>query len=117
MRRRLLLSTLAVAIAAILSLGIPLAYASQKLVYEEAEQALERETATILAGSQLRWESHQPITSQQIAHEYPGRYIVIDLPDGGQGTAGDRPQRGKEQLSDTRATGNIRVKMSQNASD
>lgn len=117
MRRRLLLSTLAVAIAAILSLGIPLAYASQKLVYEEAEQALERETATILAGSQLRWESEQPITSEQIAHEYPGRYIVIDLPDGSQVTAGAKPPRGKEQLTDTRAAGSIRVKMSQNASD
>src|SRR5512139_441550 len=117
MRRRLLLSTLAVAIAAILSLGIPLAYASQKLVYEEAEQALERETATILAGSQLRWESEQPITSEQIAREYPGRYIVIDLPDGSQVTAGTKPPHGKEQLTDTRAAGSIRVKMSQNASD
>lgn len=73
MRRRLLLSTLAVAVVAILLLGIPLAYATHKLIYEEARQSLEREVSSILGGVGFSLESRQPISSEKIAQEYPGR--------------------------------------------
>jgi sensor domain CHASE-containing protein len=57
MRRRLLLSTLAVAVVAMLLLGIPLAIATDRLIREEAQQALEREAAAVLAGVQFKLES------------------------------------------------------------
>ena len=81
MRRRLLLSTLAVAVVAVLLLGIPLAYSTHRLIYDEAEQQVEREAATVLAGVYLRQESHQSVTGDQIAREFPGRYIMVTLTD------------------------------------
>ncbi|MCP9950612.1 hypothetical protein LUX33_20845 [Actinomadura madurae] len=53
MRRRLLLSTLAVAVVAILLLGIPLAYIAHKLVYEEAGRSLDREASSIAGRRRL----------------------------------------------------------------
>jgi signal transduction histidine kinase len=117
MRRRLLASTLVVAIVAILLLGIPLAYSTNKLIYEEANQALQRETAIIVAGVQLRWDSRQPITSEQIDHEFPGRYIVITLPNDSVVTAGTVPASGERRLTDARTAGGIHVEVSQNAED
>src|SRR5260370_8536787 len=81
MRRRLLLSTLAVAVVAILLLGIPLAYATNRLIHEEAQQSLERAAAAVLPGVQFRWESKQPITGAQIEGDFPGRDILVTLPD------------------------------------
>lgn len=115
MRRRLLLSTLAVAIVAILLLGIPLAYATDKLIYEEARQSLERETSTIIGGVQLSLNSNQPISSEKIAQGYPGRYIVIMLPDDRVITAGSRPRSDTELITDSRTSGGIHVQVSQPA--
>jgi signal transduction histidine kinase len=117
MRRRLLVSTFAVAIVAILLLGIPLAYSTHKLIYEEAEQSLQREAAIILAGVQLRWDSRQPITSEQIGHEFPGRYVVIILPNASVVTAGTVPPSRGQRLTDSRAAGGIHVDVSRNAQD
>ncbi|HEV7934153.1 MAG TPA: ATP-binding protein [Actinomadura sp.] len=117
MRRRLLVSTFAVAIVAILLLGIPLAYSTHKLIYEEARQSLQRESAIILAGVQLRWDSGQPITSAQIGHEFPGRYVVIILPNDSVVTAGTEPPSRRQRLTDSRAAGGIHVDVSQNARD
>ncbi|MBA9007990.1 MULTISPECIES: ATP-binding protein [Thermomonospora] len=115
MRRRLLLSTLAVALVAILLLGIPLAYATHRLIYEEARQSLERETATILGGVQLSLSTGRMVTADRIAQGYPGRYIVITLPDETVLTAGERPPRGAELLTDSRSAGGIGVQVSQPA--
>ncbi|MFF5258694.1 ATP-binding protein [Actinomadura viridis] len=115
MRRRLLLSTLAVAVVAILLLGIPLAYATHKLIYEEARQSLERETSSILGGVAFSMESGQPITSQKISQEYPGRYIVIRLANDQVVTAGARPVRGTELLTSTGTAGGVRVQVSRPA--
>ncbi|GLZ03949.1 two-component sensor histidine kinase [Actinomadura sp. NBRC 104412] len=117
MRRRLLLSTLAVAVVAILLLGIPLAYATHKLIYEEARQSLEREAASILGGVGFSLESGQPITNQKISQEYPGRYIVITLANDQVVTAGDRPARGTPLLTATGTGGGVRVQVSRPAQD
>ncbi|MEW2358565.1 ATP-binding protein [Spirillospora sp. NPDC029432] len=115
MRRRLLLSTLAVAVVAILLLGIPLAYATHKLIYEEARQSLDREAASILGGVGFSLESGQPITDQKISQEYPGRYIVITLANDRTVTAGARPARGTELLTATGSAGGVRVQVSRPA--
>ncbi|WP_433464503.1 ATP-binding protein [Spirillospora sp. CA-128828] len=110
MRRRLLLSTLAVAVVALLLLGIPLAYAAQKLVYEEAGRSLDREASSIAGGVGFSLESHRPVTGTVIAREYPGRHISITMPDGRTVTAGP-PRRGRV-LSATAAHGAVRVRVS-----
>ncbi|TDD29721.1 HAMP domain-containing histidine kinase [Actinomadura sp. KC06] len=110
MRRRLLLSTLAVAVVAILSLGIPLAYAAHKLVYEEAGRSLYREASSIAGGVGFSLETRRPVTGEMIAREYPGRHISITLPDGRTLTAGP-PRRGPV-LTATQAEGAVRVRVS-----
>ncbi|TMR03484.1 HAMP domain-containing histidine kinase [Actinomadura soli] len=110
MRRRLLLSTLAVAVVAILSLGIPLAYAAHKLVYEEAGRSLYREASSIAGGVGFSLETRRPVTGEMIAREYPGRHISITLPDGRTLTAGP-PRRGPV-LTATQTEGAVRVRVS-----
>lgn len=117
MRRRLLLSTLAVAVVAILLLGIPLAYATNRLIYEEARQSLERETSTILGGVQLSLNTNQTVTADKIIQGYPGRYIVITLPDDTVITAGARPSAGTELMTDSRTSGGVHVQVSQPAAE
>lgn len=116
MRRRLLLSTLAVAVVAILLLGIPLAYAAHKLIYEEAGQSLDREASAIAGGVAYTLESRQPVTGAAIAREYPGRYIAVTLPGGAAVEAGPRPRPGARQLAATAAGQGVRVRMSRPAS-
>ncbi|TMR27396.1 ATP-binding protein [Actinomadura geliboluensis] len=109
MRRRLLLSTLAVAVVAILLLGIPLAYAAHKLVYEEAGRSLDREASSIAGSVGYSLEKPQPVTGAIIAREYPGRQITVTLPDGRTLNAGP-PRRGPV-LSATAAHGAVRVRV------
>ncbi|MEO3828535.1 ATP-binding protein [Actinomadura sp. B10D3] len=110
MRRRLLLSTLAVAVVAILLLGIPLAYIAHRLVYEEAGRSLDREASSIAGGVGYRLESRLPVTGAEIAREFPGRHIAITLPDGRTVTAG--PSRRGRVLSAAAAHGAVRVRVS-----
>lgn len=110
MRRRLLLSTLAVAVVAILSLGIPLAYAAHKLVYEEAGRSLDREASSIADGVGFDMEMRRPVNPAPIAREYPGRHISIVLPDGRSLAAGP-PRRGPV-LTSAQMHGAVRVRVS-----
>jgi signal transduction histidine kinase len=116
MRRRLLLSTLAVAVVAILLLGIPLAYATNRLIHKEAEQSLDREAGAVLAGVQFRLVSKQPITKELIAQVFPGRYVVVRLPDDTLITAGTAPSKGTPVISDRRSSAGIQVEVSEEAS-
>src|SRR6266700_3706673 len=107
MRRQLLLSTLAVAVTAMLLLGIPLAIATNRLIHEEAQQSLEREAAVVLAGVQFRYESGQKNTPEQIAQEFPGRYIEVTLPDNSVIKAGKAPAPGSRLIVTRRSSNNI----------
>ncbi len=117
MRRRLLLSTFAVAIVAILLLGIPLAIATNRLIHEEAQQSLEREAAAVLAGVQFRYESGQQNTAEQIAQEFPNRYIEVTLPNGNVIKAGRAPTPGSRLIVDRRSSNNIHVDLIEEASE
>jgi signal transduction histidine kinase len=110
MRRRLLLSTLAVAVVAILLLGIPLAYLAHRLVYEEAGRSLDREASSIAGGVGFSLESNRPVTGAVIAREYPGRSITVTLPDGRTVTGG--PGRHGRVLSAAASQGAVRVRVS-----
>ncbi|QXJ22070.1 two-component sensor histidine kinase [Actinomadura graeca] len=116
MRRRLLLSTLAVAVVAILLLGIPLAFATHKLIYEQAAQALDREASAIVGGVGYSLQTRQPLAADKIAQEYPGRYIAITLPDGRTVLAGGRP--GRERMLEAAASGaGVTVRVSRPAAE
>ncbi|TYK43313.1 ATP-binding protein [Actinomadura decatromicini] len=110
MRRRLLLSTLAVAVVAILSLGIPLTYFAHRLSYEKESRSLDREASSIAVGVGFSLESNRPVTGAMIAREYPGRHVSIVMPDGRTLTAGP-PRRGPV-LSADRSNGAVRVRVS-----
>ncbi|WP_067831591.1 ATP-binding protein, partial [Actinomadura kijaniata] len=117
MRRRLLLSTLAVAIVAILLLGIPLAYATHKLIYEEARQSLAREASSILGGVALNLDANERPDESKIAQAYPGRYIVITLPDDRAITAGPKPAPRTDLLTAGGTAGGVHVQVSRPAAE
>ncbi|GAA4621860.1 two-component system sensor histidine kinase DraK [Actinoallomurus vinaceus] len=117
MRRRLLLSTLAVAVVAVLLLGIPLGYATHRLLYDEAEQQVEREAATVVAGVNLKQEGKQSIVGDQIAREFPSRYIVVTLANDEVITAGVAPPKGAHVIRKTANDRGVRVQVSRDAAD
>jgi signal transduction histidine kinase len=80
MRRRLLLSTLGVAITAILLLGIPLAYVVNRLIYEDAKENLNLKAASLLKELQFPLSNGKKIDTGEIAKAYPDLRIVIRLP-------------------------------------
>ncbi len=77
MRRRLLFSTLAVAIGAVLLLGLPLAVVLSRLELNEAGQQLERDAAMVAKGMQYRQEAGKPTDPQEIERTLPDRYVII----------------------------------------
>jgi signal transduction histidine kinase len=117
MRRRLLLSTLAVAVVSVLLLGIPLAYSTERLLYDEAQQQVEREATSVVAGVNLREETHQSVTGGDIAKEFPGRYIVVTLADGSVIRGGETPAKGDHVITKTADEHGIRVQVSRDAAD
>src|SRR4051794_34010592 len=117
MRRRLLLSTLAVAVVAVLLLGIPLGYATHRLLYDEAEQQVEREAATVVAGVNLKQEGKQSIVGDQIAREFPSRYIVVTLANDEVIRAGVAPPKGAHVIRKTANDRGVRVQVSRDAAD
>jgi signal transduction histidine kinase len=80
MRRRLLISMLAVAIAAVLALGIPLGFVLARLQVEDATQALHRDAQVLATDLNQRFQAQQPIDADyasQLGRALYGRYVLI----------------------------------------
>ena len=80
MQRRLLISMLAVAIAAVLALGIPLGFVLSRLQGDDLTQALQKDAQGIATNLYQRSQASQPIDSDyaaQLGRELVGRYVVI----------------------------------------
>jgi len=80
MRRRLLISMLAVAIAAVLALGIPLGFVLGRLQVEDATQALHRDAQVLATDLNQRFLAQQPIDAayaSQLGRALYGRYVLI----------------------------------------
>ncbi len=77
MRRRLLFSTLAVAVAAVLLLGVPLAFVFSRLQVSEASQQVRRDAATLARGLQARVNAGLPPNAAQVGRSLPDRYVII----------------------------------------
>ncbi|HEX6470450.1 MAG TPA: ATP-binding protein [Streptosporangiaceae bacterium] len=115
MRRRLLLSTLAVAVVAVLLLGIPLAYTTNQLIYEEVKSRLSGQATTLVKEVQLAREQGKPINGREIAAAYDDREIVITLPDGTTVEARNRPPGKGPLITRSSSGGGVRVQVSQRA--
>lgn len=117
MQRRLLLSTLAVAVVAVLLLGIPLAYATNQLIYEEAKERLGGQAATLVKEVQLALEQGKPISGSEIAGAYADREIMITLPDGSMVRAPERQSPSGSLISRSSSGGGVHVQVSQRADE
>jgi signal transduction histidine kinase len=76
-RRRLLISTLLVAVTAVLLLGVPLAIVMSRLVTDEAVRQLQRDASTAATVVQYRSARDQPVDYAEIQDSLPGDYIII----------------------------------------
>jgi len=90
-RRRLLISTLLVAVTAVLLLGVPLGLVMTRLVTDEAGRQLQRDASTAATVMRYRAAHHQPIDYQEIADSLPGDYIIIKQRDHQTVSVGLRP--------------------------
>ncbi|GII90975.1 ATP-binding protein [Sinosporangium siamense] len=77
MRRRLLSSTLVVAVIAVLLLGVPLGVVVSRLIVDEAAQELRSEATRLLGEVEYSRIQDQPIDPAQLELKYPNRYIQI----------------------------------------
>jgi signal transduction histidine kinase len=92
-QRRLLVSTLAVAVAAVLLLGLPLAFVLSRLRVSEASQQLRRDATTLATGLQERVDAGLPADADGFARSLTDRYVVITQRGGTKAVAGVRPPR------------------------
>ena len=97
MRSRLLFSTLAVAVLAVLLFGLPLAFVVIRLQANVAHDQVQRDAATVARNLQNRVRSGATADiadAADAARSLPDRYVIISR-DGEKPTAfGDRPPRG-----------------------
>jgi signal transduction histidine kinase len=77
MRRLLLISMVAVAVAAVLALGIPLAFVLGRLRVDEASQSLHRDAETMATYLVQRWTSRDPIDPGVLARSLSDRYVIV----------------------------------------
>jgi Flp pilus assembly protein TadB len=77
MRRRLLISTLIVAVAAVLLLGGPLAFVIGRLQVSEANQQVHRDASTLANNLQERVKANEPANAAQVGRSLPDRYVRI----------------------------------------
>jgi len=90
-QRRLLISTLAVAVAAVLLLGVPLAFVVSRLRSSEATQQLKHDANYLATGLQERLDSGLPADASGFARALSDRYVTIVQRGGSKVTAGVRP--------------------------
>ncbi len=78
MRRRLLISMIAVAVAAVLALGIPLGFVLSRLQVDETTQALHHDAQDVANQLAERANGNAgPPNAQQLADALSGRYVEI----------------------------------------
>jgi signal transduction histidine kinase len=90
-RRRLLVSTLAVAVAAVLLLGVPLAFVISRLQVTEAASEVRRDASTLARELQERADSGLPANAAQLGRSLPDRYVVIKQYSVGRTAVGTEP--------------------------
>ena len=82
MRRRLLISMLAVAVAAVLALGIPLGFVLGRLHVDDADHALQHDAQTLATTLVQRQQSGDGIDASYAAQQgrnLVDRYVIIRM--------------------------------------
>jgi signal transduction histidine kinase len=90
-QRRLLISTLAVAVVAVLLLGIPLAFVLSQLQVTEATTQLKRDATTVARELQERVSSGLPADPKLAGGSLTNRYVVISENGGAPIRVGHKP--------------------------
>lgn len=94
MRRQLLISMLAVAVVAVLALGIPLGFVLGRLQVSEANQTLHHDAQAVAGDLSQRSEAGLPIDplfAAELGHGLAGRYVVIRMHGQELAATGTRP--------------------------
>src|SRR5215472_4225230 len=97
MRRRLLFSTLAVAVTAVLLFGVPLTFVLRQLQVTVAQDQVQRDATTLAKTLENRVRSGIPasLTDAKVAaRSLPDRYVSITQDDGPSYHTGTLPPRG-----------------------
>jgi signal transduction histidine kinase len=114
MRRRLLFSTLAVAVTAVVLFGLPLAFVLKQLQVAYAQDLVQRDATTVARSLQNRLGSGLPVTTIDIAdaadaaRSLPDRYVRIYQTGGGYYHFGSQLPRGSSLIAHS-VTNNFRV--------
>jgi signal transduction histidine kinase len=108
----MLYSTLAVAVSAVLLLGVPLTIALGRLEINEATQQLDRDAAMVAKGLQYRQQAGKPADPQEIARTLPDMYLIIRQNGGRTLKFGKRPPAG-DVVSSGAVAGNFAVTVEQ----
>jgi signal transduction histidine kinase len=81
MQRRLLISMLAVAVVAVLALGVPLAFVLGRLQVDDANQELQHDAKDLATSLQTRYNQIAPmglfVPVGEMAHDLTDRYVVV----------------------------------------
>jgi signal transduction histidine kinase len=110
-RRRLLFSTLAVAVTAVVLFGLPLAFVLMRLQTNAAHQLVQRDATTVARTLQNRLRSGlppDPTDAAAAAHSLPDRYVTISR-DGGPPTTFGGPPGSRDVITAHAVTRNFRV--------
>jgi signal transduction histidine kinase len=107
-QRRLLISTLVVAVVAVLLLGVPLAFVLSRLQAGEAASGLRRDATTLATGLQERVASGLPADTAQVAHSLPDRYVTITERGNIPVVVGAKPPKG-DTITGSNTTGRFTV--------
>ncbi|MET9337088.1 MULTISPECIES: ATP-binding protein [unclassified Nonomuraea] len=114
MRRRLLSSTLVVAVIAVLLLGVPLGVVVSRLIVEDANQQLRAEATRLVGEVEYARIQETPLDPQQLKQKYPDRYIQIYV-NGNPPTAtvvGASPPSGHSMHEEAKSDSGIYVRVS-----
>jgi signal transduction histidine kinase len=110
-RRRLLFSTLAVAVTAVVLFGLPLAFVLIRLQTNAAHQLVQRDATTVARTLENRLRSGlppDPIDAADAAHSLPDRFVSISRDKGPPVTFGGPPGTG-DVITARAVTKNFRV--------
>ncbi|WP_049568447.1 ATP-binding protein [Nonomuraea sp. SBT364] len=114
MRRRLLTSTLVVAVIAVLLLGVPLGIVVSRLIVDDAAQQLRSEATRLVGEVEYARIQETPLDPKQLEQKYPDRYIqIFERGNPPKATiVGSPPSSGEQMTEDAESDSGIFVRVS-----
>jgi signal transduction histidine kinase len=90
MRTRLLRSTLAIALVAVVTLGVPLLLVARHQVWTSSKDNLRQEAVSVAAGLEDQLDARHPVDLSRYAEALPRRRIIVVASSGAKSTAGPK---------------------------